>query len=137
LEPSNFDAPDISSWQAPNGYAESHDECRLDAAFDDRGEAALKIIARPLRVFALAGAKKPTTKIIEPAPPLALPDKPSIAVLPLQNMSGDPEQEYFADGIVEDIITALSRVKWFFVIARVCQSRGNLPAHSCCRGSAI
>jgi adenylate cyclase len=118
LEPSNFDAPDISSWQAPNGYAESHDECRLDAAFDDRGEAALKIIARPLRVFALAGAKKPTTKIIEPAPPLALPDKPSIAVLPLQNMSGDPEQEYFADGIVEDIITALSRVKWFFVIAR-------------------
>src|SRR5450759_4230673 len=49
---------------------------------------------------------------------LALPDKPSIAVLPFQNMSGDPEQEYFADGIVEDIITALSRVKWFFVIAR-------------------
>jgi adenylate cyclase len=50
--------------------------------------------------------------------PLALPDKPSIAVLPFQNMSGDPEQEYFADGIVEDIITALSRVGWFFVIAR-------------------
>lgn len=51
-------------------------------------------------------------------PALALPDKPSIAVLPFQNMSGDPEQEYFADGIVEEIITALSRVKWFFVIAR-------------------
>ena len=47
-----------------------------------------------------------------------MPDKPSIAVLPFQNMSGDPEQEYFADGIVEDIITALSRFKWLFVIAR-------------------
>ena len=53
-----------------------------------------------------------------PAPALALPDKPSIAVLPFQNMSGDPEQEYFADGMVEDIITALSRFKSLFVIAR-------------------
>src|SRR6202041_3549419 len=53
-----------------------------------------------------------------PAQPLALPDKPSIAVLPFQNMSGDPEQEYFADGMVEEIITALSRVRWLFVIAR-------------------
>jgi len=51
-------------------------------------------------------------------PPLPLPDKPSIAVLPFQNMSGDPEQEYFADGMVEEIITALSRIKWLFVIAR-------------------
>ena len=50
--------------------------------------------------------------------PLALPDKPSIAVLPFQNMSGDPEQEYFADGMVEEIITALSRIRWLFVIAR-------------------
>ena len=50
--------------------------------------------------------------------PLALPDKPSIAVLPFKNMSGDPEQEYFADGMVEEIITALSRFKWLFVIAR-------------------
>ena len=49
---------------------------------------------------------------------LALPDKPSIAVLPFQNMSGDPEQEYFVDGTVEDIITGLSRIKWLFVIAR-------------------
>ena len=49
---------------------------------------------------------------------VALPDKPSIAVLPFQNMSGDPEQEYFADGMVEDIITALSRMNWLFVIAR-------------------
>ena len=53
-----------------------------------------------------------------PQVPLRLPDKPSIAVLPFENMSGDPEQEYFADGIVEDIITALSRIKWLFVIAR-------------------
>jgi len=50
--------------------------------------------------------------------PLALPDRPSIAVLPFQNMSGDPEQEYFADGMVEEIITALSRIRWLFVIAR-------------------
>ena len=54
----------------------------------------------------------------EIAPPLPLPDKPSIAVLPFQNMSGDPEQEYFADGMVEEIITALSRIRWLFVIAR-------------------
>ena len=55
---------------------------------------------------------------IESTQALALPDKPSIAVLPFQNMSGDPEQEYFADGMVEEIITALSRFKWLFVIAR-------------------
>jgi TolB-like protein/class 3 adenylate cyclase len=97
-------------------YRQTRD--RVDAAFDDKGETALKNIARPVRVFALAGAKQPATKVIEPAPPLALPDKPSIAVLPFQNMSGDPEQEYFADGMVEDIITALSRFKSLFVIAR-------------------
>ena len=91
---------------------------RVDAAFDDKGETALKNIARPVRVFALAGTRQPATKAIEPAAPLALPDKPSIAVLPFQNMSGDPEQEYFADGMVEEIITALSRNKQLFVIAR-------------------
>jgi TolB-like protein/class 3 adenylate cyclase/tetratricopeptide (TPR) repeat protein len=91
---------------------------RVDLAFDDKGEIALKNIARPVRVFALAGAKQPATKVIEPVPALALPDKPSIAVLPFQNMSGDPEQEYFADGMVEDIITALSRFRSLFVIAR-------------------
>ena len=58
-------------------------------------------------------ARKPV-----PEPALALPDKPSIAVLPFANMSGDPEQEYFADGMVEEIITALSRIRWLFVIAR-------------------
>jgi TolB-like protein len=55
---------------------------------------------------------------LDPSALLALPDKPSIAVLPFANMSGDPEQEYFSDGITEDIITALSRLRWFFVIAR-------------------
>jgi adenylate cyclase len=76
---------------------------RVDTPFDDKGDTALKNIARPVRVFALAGTKQPSTKAIEPAAPLALPDKPSIAVLPFQNMSGDPEQEYFADGVVEDM----------------------------------
>ncbi len=61
-------------------------------------------------------------RAVNPAPPpvtaLPLPDKPSIAVLPFANMSGDPEQEYFADGMVEEIITALSRIRWLFVIAR-------------------
>jgi len=60
-------------------------------------------------------AKSPSEAATKPLP---LPEKPSIAVLPFQNMSGDPEQEYFADGMVEDITTALSRVKWLFVIAR-------------------
>ena len=85
---------------------------RLDIAFEDAGEQTLKNIARPVRVYRVrvngAAAKVPP----------ALPDKPSIAVLPFQNMSGDPEQEYFADGISEDIITGLSKLRWFFVIAR-------------------
>ena len=92
-----------------------HDQVRdrLDIGFEDKGEVSLKNIARPVHVFVIAGAKVPTR-----TPALVLPDKPSIAVLPFQNMSGDPEQEYFADGMVEDIITALSRFKSLFVIAR-------------------
>jgi adenylate cyclase len=86
---------------------------RLDVAFSDKGEVELKNIARPVQVFLVAGAKA------SPGPAaLPLPGKPSIAVLPFQNMSGDPEQEYFADGMVEDIITALSRIPSLFVIAR-------------------
>jgi adenylate cyclase len=89
---------------------------KLDLAFEDLGEQALKNIARPVRAYRIAtGAVSATTA--EP-PTLALPDKPSIAVLPFANMSGDPEQEYFADGMVEEIITALSRIRWLFVIAR-------------------
>ena len=88
---------------------------KLDLAFEDAGEQQLKNIERPVRVYRvrLSGAA-PTGQ----RPTLPLPDKPSIAVLPFQNMSGDPEQDYFADGVVEEIITALSRFKNLFVIAR-------------------
>jgi adenylate cyclase len=90
---------------------------RLDLAFEDIGEQSLKNITRPVRVYRVRDA---AAKILSaPAQPvLPLPDKPSIAVLPFANMSGDPEQEYFADGMVEEIITALSRIRWLFVIAR-------------------
>ena len=89
---------------------------RLDLAFEDMGEQALKNIARPVRAYRVLTA---STLAPTPASPgLTLPDKPSIAVLPFANMSGDPEQEYFADGMVEEIITALSRIRWLFVIAR-------------------
>ena len=87
---------------------------KLDIRFEDMGEQHLKNIARPVRVYRVPLGGTPAKE----RPPLALPDKPSIAVLPFQNMSGDPEQEYFADGITEDITTALSRLRWFFVIAR-------------------
>jgi adenylate cyclase len=72
-----------------------------------------KNIARPVHVYCIAVAERAVAK-----PPLPLPDKPSLAVLPFQNMSGDPEQEYFADGMVEEITTAISRLPWLFVIAR-------------------
>jgi adenylate cyclase len=92
-------------------------EGKLDAGFEDRGEQHLKNIAKPIRAYAVrAGAHGALIDRLSAAPPL--PDKPSIAVLPFENMSGDPEQEYFADGMVEEIITALSRSKWLFVIAR-------------------
>ncbi len=115
---------------------------RLDAAFEDLGEQSLKNIARPVRVYRL----RPEGPLPGPPPPagegsahselkpagltrgarvgaaeppaLPLPDKPSIAVLPFQNITGDPEQEYFVDGMVEEIITALSRIRWLFVLAR-------------------
>ena len=103
---------------------------KLDVALADRGELALKNIARPVRAFGLsagssaksapagqssehAGRKASAT----PASAEAF-SRPSIAVLPFENMSGDPEQEYFASGVVEDITTALSRLRWLFVIAR-------------------
>jgi adenylate cyclase len=89
---------------------------RLDLAFEDIGEQQLKNIARPVRAYRVVTEARPAMPQTSAGPPL--PDKPSIAVLPFANMSGDPEQEYFADGVVEDIITALSRVGWFFVIAR-------------------
>jgi adenylate cyclase len=89
---------------------------RLDLAFEDMGEQALKNITRPVRVYRVAAAIGSASTPTSLGPPL--PDKPSIAVLPFANMSGDPEQEYFVDGMVEEIITALSRIRWLFVIAR-------------------
>ena len=86
---------------------------RLDLAFEDIGEQQLKNIARPVRVYRVLIADTAAAKR-----PLPLPDKPSLAVLPFQNLSGDPEQEYFVDGVVEEIITAISRLPWLFVIAR-------------------
>jgi adenylate cyclase len=97
---------------------------KTDFTFDDLGEKRLKNIERPVRLYAVQGAAAATTTAAisimpsDNSKPLPLPDKPSIAVLPFPNMSGDPEQEYFADGMVEDIITALSRFKSLFVIAR-------------------
>src|SRR5271166_5523342 len=127
----------------PGGICISEDAFRqvrgkVEAEFADIGEQQLKNITRPLRVYRV---RSTLTHPVADAPgsplsrnagegaerrrreagegrALALPDKPSIAVLPFANMSGDPEQEYFADGMVEEIITALSRIRWLFVIAR-------------------
>src|SRR5262249_5181145 len=89
---------------------------KLDLAFEDMGEQALKNIARPVRACrVVTAAGSPPTRVRSGLP---LPDKPSIAVLPFANMSGDPEQEYFADGMVDEVITALSQIRWLFVIAR-------------------
>ena len=86
----------------------------LDLPFDDIGEQHLKNIQRPVRVYRINSGSKPTAS---PAF-LPLPERPSIAVLPFHNLSGDAQQEYFADGMVEDIINGLSRIKGLFVIAR-------------------
>jgi len=101
---------------------------RVRATFDDLGSLTLKNIERPIQAFSVkwepSDWRLPVTPEVTvplaaaPQVLLPLPDKPSIAVLPFQNMSGDPEQEYFADGMVEDIISALSRLSWLFVIAR-------------------
>jgi len=106
----------------PDGLCVSRkvrDEVRdkLDLAFEDMGEQQVKNITRPVRVFRIV-ARSTGQPTASPKPALALPDKPSIAVLPFQNMSGDSEQEYFADGVVDEIITALSHIRWLFVIAR-------------------
>jgi TolB-like protein/class 3 adenylate cyclase len=111
-----------------------HDQVRdrLPFVFEDLGEQQVKNIARPLRVYRVRpegphpnppprageGSARSVRVGAGVPPALTLPDKPSIAVLPFANMSGDPEQEYFVDGMVEEIITALSRIRWLFVIAR-------------------
>jgi adenylate cyclase len=101
----------------PNGICVSHrvredTQDKLNIAFEDIGEQQLKNIARPVRVYRVSLDDAPAR------PALALPDKPSIAVLAFENLSGDPAQEYFADGISDDIITELSRFSDLFVIAR-------------------
>jgi adenylate cyclase len=105
--------------------AAAHDQVRdrLDIGFEDLGEQQVKNIARPVRVYSV-GSRSSGLQASERQPVLSapatlpLPEKPSIAVLPFQNLSGDPEQEYFADGMVEEIITGLSRIPSLFVIAR-------------------
>jgi adenylate cyclase len=97
---------------------------KLDFSFEDMGEQQVKNIVRPVRAHRLVvgstserlGADAPNIAAV--APPRATPRKPSIAVLPFANMSGDPEQEYFTEGVTEDIITNLSRNRAFFVISR-------------------
>jgi TolB-like protein/Tfp pilus assembly protein PilF len=111
----------LESIADPGGVCISDDAFRhvrgkVGVEFDDMGSQQLKNIAEPMRTWRARLGHAPRTD--STSAPLPLPDKPSIAVLPFQNMSGDPEQEYFADGVVEDIITALSRFKSLFVIAR-------------------
>jgi adenylate cyclase len=92
-------------------------EGKLQVGFEDRSEQRLKNISKPIRAYAVRpGAHSAQINRLSAAPPL--PDRPSIAVLPFENLSGDPEQDYFADGMVDDIITALSHFKALFVIAR-------------------
>src|SRR6266702_130481 len=86
---------------------------KVDFGFEDLGEQQVRNIARPVRVYRI-----PLAETGRPEAPLPLPDKPSLAVLPFQNMTGDAEQNYFVDGIVEEITTAISRLPWLFVIAR-------------------
>lgn len=103
-----------------SGTAYDQVKNKLAFGYEYIGEQAVKNIKEPVRVYRVL--MEPETKVSEIASKekvaIPLPDKPSIAVLPFANMSGDPEQEYFSDGITEDVITALSKFRWFFVIAR-------------------
>ena len=113
----------LESIAAPGGVCISEDVYRqmrgkFDATFEDIGEQKLKNIVQPVRVYRVRIGGTAGASTGEHSTNLPLPDKPSIAVLAFQNMSGDLEQEYFADGIAEDIITALSKSRWLFVIGR-------------------
>ena len=104
---------------ALSGAAYGYVRKALPLAYKDLGEQHVKNIDEPVRAYEVGATVAPAVASSPSKPkPLPLPDRPSIAVLPFTNMSGDPEQEYFADGVVEDIITALSRLRWLFVIAR-------------------
>ena len=107
----------------PGGICLSGDAYRqakgkIEAEFEDLGEQALKNVAEPVRMYRIISDPDALVGSAPTAAPEPLPDKPSIAVLPLRNLSGETDQEYFADGISEDIITALSRNRWLMVIAR-------------------
>jgi TolB-like protein/class 3 adenylate cyclase len=116
----------LESLAEPGGIMVSrnvYDQVRdkLSFSFEDMGEQLVKNIARPIGVHRVSLAECAMETVRSTAaskPALSLPDKPSIAVLPFENMSGDHAQDYFADGMVEDIITALSRMRWLFVVAR-------------------
>jgi adenylate cyclase len=116
----------LQSIAKPGGVCISgttYDQVRkvMPMTFVDLGIQKVKNIEEPIKAYQAgtpSEAQQPPARVVEAESPPPLPDKPSIAVLPFQNMSGDPEQEYFADGMVEEIITALSRFKWLFVIAR-------------------
>ena len=113
----------LEALAAPGGICVSRvvrDQVRdkLELSFEDMGEQQVKNIARPVRVHRVVLGESPPAASAQATegstkPSLALPDKPSIAVLPFQNMSGDPEQEYFADGMVEEITTAIARLRGF------------------------
>ncbi|MEE8143915.1 MAG: adenylate/guanylate cyclase domain-containing protein, partial [Kiloniellales bacterium] len=108
---------------APGGItlsatAHEHAVAKVDVGFQDGGEHELKNIAKPVRIYHWSDDASPQADIADTDSLLTLPDKPSIAVLPFDNMSDDPGQEFFADGIAEDVITALSRFRSLFVIAR-------------------
>jgi adenylate cyclase len=96
-----------------SGTAHDHVASKVKVSFEDMGTQTLKNIAQPVRAYRVRDMPAASVLGLKP-----VSDKPSIAVLPFTNMSGDPEQEYFADGIVEEIITALSRMRWLTVIAR-------------------
>ena len=114
----------LQSVAKPGGVCISgvtYDQVRklLPMTFVDLGVQQVKNIQEPIRAYQVSETLEAVpARVVETESPPTLPDKPSIAVLPFQNMSGDPEQEYFADGMVEEITTALSRFKWLFVIAR-------------------
>jgi adenylate cyclase len=109
----------LESLADPGGICVSaivHDQVqnRLDCAFDDMGDQSLKNIARPVRAFRVLGLRPSAGLTFAAQAALTLPDKPSVAVLPFANMSNDPEQEFLADGIAEEVITALSRYPSLF-----------------------
>jgi TolB-like protein len=103
-------------WLSSDAYRQAKGKVEVD--FEDLGEQDLKNVAEPVWIYRVSADQSAAVVPTSATDPLPLPDRPSIAVLPFTNMSGDAEQDYFADGMVEDIITGLARIKWLFVIAR-------------------